>query len=162
MKENKTLHYLYLLEFWRIYILLCFLNLIGSILFLVIGIFTLFIPFSIFRSFFLILPHICIAYAHNTSSNTFNGYEILSLTYKYSKTYFWFLCVAHVVVCNLCFGLYLLNYFVLKVNLANVISSNAPYYLWVLSFFMLFYWLITCVYAKLLISKFETEKGVKT
>ena len=49
-----------------------------------------------------------------------------------------------------------------SLDLSEMMSSYMLLFPWILSFFMLFYWLITCVYAKLLISKFETEKGVKT
>ena len=119
-KNNRIVYYLYLFEFWRIYFLVSLMNIIGSIFCLVVGIFTLFIPFAIYRSFFIILPHVCIAYANTTSNNTFNGYEMINLAFKISKKYFMFLYLAHIVFCNLFFGLFLLNRFIWKLD------YNAP------------------------------------
>jgi hypothetical protein len=160
-KNNRIGYYLYLFEFWRIYYLVSLMNLIGSIFCLVVGIFTLFIPFAIYRSFFIVLPHVCIAYANTTSNNTFNGYEMIKLTFKISKKYFVFLCLAHIVFCNLFFGLFLLNRFIWKLDLSEMMSSYMHLFPWILSFFLIMYWLLTCVYAKLLIHKYELEKGEK-
>jgi voltage-gated potassium channel Kch len=158
-KNNRTVYYLYLFEFWWIYFLVSLMNLIGSIFCLVVGIFTLFIPFAIYRSVFLILPHVCIAYANTTSNNTFNGYEMINLTFKISKKYFVFLYLTHIVFCNLFFGLFLLNRFIWKLDLLEMMSSFMHLFPWILSFFMIMYWLLTCVYAKHLISSFELEKS---
>jgi hypothetical protein len=127
--------------------------------FLVIGFFTLFLPFAVFRSIFLILPHVCIAYANTTTNNTFNGHKIIYLTFKISKKFFGFLTVSHMMVCNLVFSIFLLNHFIWKLNLSEVASSYFLFYPWFLSLFILLYWLLTSVYAKHLISNFELEKG---
>jgi hypothetical protein len=159
-KNNRIVYYLYLFEFWRIYFLLSLMNLLGSIFFLVIGIFTLFIPFAIYRSIFLVLPHVCIAYANTTSNNTFNGHEIINITFKISKKFFVFLYLAHILFCNLFFGLFLLNHFNWKLDLSEVMSTYVHLFPWILSIFLIMYWLVKCVYAKLLIHKYELEKGV--